>query len=83
LHEIEIASRVDAQELVVARVAGRQRLRQKTRGAQPRGDRFDTFGALRVRDAAQVIAVERVSNELQKGVSLSASPAYGTDRSLL
>ena len=52
-------------ELDVACIARRDGLAENARAAQALGDGFDALGPLRMSDPAQMLAVERVGNELQ------------------
>ncbi|MGC1381720.1 MAG: hypothetical protein WA814_11940 [Candidatus Baltobacteraceae bacterium] len=56
---------MDAFDLRVGRVARRDDLTEQVAREQPRRYRFNALRPLRVGDAAEVIAVERVGYELQ------------------
>ena len=63
--QFEITRRVDAFELLVARVARSQGLRQNAARLQARLHGLDSVGALGVDDLAEVIPVKGIDDELQ------------------
>jgi hypothetical protein len=63
--QLDVAARVHAFELLVGRVTRSKRFPQNTQLGERRSDGYDPLRTLRVRDAAEMFAVERVGYELQ------------------
>jgi hypothetical protein len=63
--ELEIRRRVNAPDLIVARIARGKAVREHAVRCQTPRDRFNAIGPLRMDDVAQMIPVEGIDDELQ------------------